>query len=94
MFNGTVGWLRERQVLLPAVTTLARLVARERDAATLRVWSELAQPVSGGQARLLRELLGLPEGSRRSELDRMRTPDFDRSSRRRAPPRWSTRRPS
>jgi hypothetical protein len=71
VFNGAVGWLRERQVLLPAVTTLARLVARERDAATLRVWSELAQPVSGGQARLLRGLLVVPEGSRRSELDRM-----------------------
>jgi hypothetical protein len=59
-------------VLLPGVTTLARLVARERDAATLRVWTELAQPVSGRQARLLRGLLVVPEGSRRSELDRMR----------------------
>jgi len=72
VFNGAVGWLRERQVLLPGVTTLARLVARERDAATLRVWTDLAQPVSGGQARLLRGLLVVPEGSRRSELDRMR----------------------
>jgi TnpA family transposase len=72
VFDGAVGWLRERQVLLPAVTTLARLVARERDAATLRVWTELAQPVSGGQARLLRGLLVVPEGSRRSELDRIR----------------------
>ena len=72
MFHGAVGWLRERRVLLPAVTTLARLVARERDAATLRVWSELAQPVSGGQARQLRGLLVVPDGSRRSELARMR----------------------
>gem|GEM_PF-5035773 len=60
MFNGAVGWLRERQVLLPGVTTLARLVARERDTATLRVWTDLAQPVSGGQARLLRGLLVVP----------------------------------
>src|SRR6266545_6819943 len=72
VFNGAVGWLRERKVLLPGVTTLARLVARERDAATLRVWIELAQPASGGQARLLRGLLVVPDGSRRSELDRMR----------------------
>ena len=73
VFNGAVGWLRERKVLLPGVTTLARLVARERDAATLRVWTELAQPASGGQARLLRGLLVVPDGSRRSEFDRMRT---------------------
>jgi hypothetical protein len=38
-------------------------VARERDAATLRVWTDLAQPVRGGQARLLRGLLVVPEGS-------------------------------
>ncbi len=37
VFHGAVGWLRERQVLLPGITTLARLVACERDAATLRV---------------------------------------------------------
>jgi hypothetical protein len=49
-----VRWLRERLVLLPGVTTLERLVARERDAATLRVWTDLAQPASSGQARLLR----------------------------------------
>jgi len=36
IFNGAVGWLRERQVLLPGVTTLARLIARERDAAQRR----------------------------------------------------------
>jgi hypothetical protein len=72
IFNRAVVWLRERQVLLPGVTTLARLVARERDAATLRVWTDLAQSASGGQARLLRGLLVVPDGSRRSELDRMR----------------------
>jgi Domain of unknown function (DUF4158) len=62
VFNGAVRWLRERQVLLPGVTTLAKLVARERDATTLRVWDDLAQPMSGGQARLLRGLVVVPEG--------------------------------
>jgi hypothetical protein len=36
IFADAVGWLRERDVLLPGVTMLARLVARERDAATGR----------------------------------------------------------
>jgi TnpA family transposase len=72
LLDGAVRWLRERLVLLPGVTTLERLVARERDAATLRVWTDLAQPPSGGQARLLRGLLVVPDGARRSELDRMR----------------------
>lgn len=64
VFDGAVGWLRERRVLLPGVTTLARLVARERDAATLRTWTELAQSASGGQARRLRGLLVVPDGAR------------------------------
>lgn len=72
LLDGAVRWLRERLVLLPGVTTLTRLVARERDAATLRVWTELARPASAGQSRLLRELLVVPDGSRRSGLDRMR----------------------
>ncbi len=72
VFNGAVGWLRERRVLLPGVTTLARLVARERDVATLRTWTELAQSASGGQARPLCGLLVVPDGARRSELDRLR----------------------
>ena len=59
-------------MLLPGVTTLARIVARERDAATLRVWTELAQCATAAQARSLPRLLDVPDGARQSELDRIR----------------------
>ncbi len=41
IFADAVGWLRDRDVLLPGVSRLARLVARERDAATQRLWETL-----------------------------------------------------
>jgi hypothetical protein len=41
IFADAVGWLRDRDVLLPGVSRLARLVARERDAATQRLWDSL-----------------------------------------------------
>jgi len=68
IFADAIGWLRERRVLLPGVTVLARLVARERDAATMRVWTELAQAASPGQARRLGRLLEVPDGARARAL--------------------------
>ena len=41
IFLDGVTWLRERKVLLPGVTTLARLVAKVRDDTTDRLWGEL-----------------------------------------------------
>ncbi|MET8351578.1 Tn3 family transposase [Micromonospora sp. NPDC005206] len=57
LFNAAVGWLRERKVLLPAVSTLARLVARVRAQATDRLHQRLSDLVSAFQARLPEDLL-------------------------------------
>jgi hypothetical protein len=73
IFADAIRWLRERRVLLPGVTTLARIVARERDAATVRVCEAVAGAPDQRQARRLTRLLDVPDGSRQSELDRIRT---------------------
>lgn len=73
LFAGAVRWLRERQVLLPGLTTLRRLVGGVRDAAMQRLWDVLAALVTREQARRLERLLIVPDGSRVSDLERLRT---------------------
>lgn len=72
LFYGAVTWLRERQVLLPGVSTLARLVARVRDTATQRLYEALSGQVSAIQARQLGQVLEVPAGARVSRLERWR----------------------
>ncbi|MFE5843842.1 Tn3 family transposase [Streptomyces niveus] len=72
LFDAAVGWLRERRVLLPGVTTLARLVASVREAANQRLWDTLYGLLNTGQRAVLDSLLVVPSGQRVSELDRLR----------------------
>ena len=72
IFLDGVAWLRERKVLLPGVTTLARLVARVRDDTTHRLWGELEGLLKPGQRHVLDQLLEVPPGSRVSDLERWR----------------------
>lgn len=59
-------------MLLPGVTTLARLVARVRDEATRRLHEQLASQVDAAGTRMLLEALEPPEGARVSALERWR----------------------
>jgi TnpA family transposase len=72
IFLDAVRWLRERDVLLPGVTTLARLVAQVRDEAYQRLWDTLHGMLSDEQRRLLDSLAVVPEGERISQLERWR----------------------
>jgi TnpA family transposase len=72
IFLDGMAWLRERKVLLPGVTTLARLVAKVRDDTTRRLWGELERLLTTGQRHVLDQLLEVPPGSRVSDLERWR----------------------
>ncbi|QKW36176.1 Tn3 family transposase [Actinomadura sp. NAK00032] len=72
IFTDGVGWLRERKVLLPGVTTLARLVASVRDDTTQRLWGVLEGLLTVGQRYVLDQLLEVPPGARVSDLERWR----------------------
>ena len=73
IFADAVGWLREQDVLLPGVSTLARLVARVREAATQRLWETVSAAVTVQQRVALDALLEVPAGARISELERWRS---------------------
>jgi len=80
IFTDGVGWLRERKVLLPGVSTLARLVAKVRDDTTKRLWGVLEGLLTAGQRYVLDQLLEVPTGSRVSDLERWRKGVPPRSS--------------
>ena len=59
-------------MLLPGVTTLARLVARVRDETTQRLWRVLEALLTAGQRQVLDQLVEVPSGARVSDLERWR----------------------
>ena len=55
--------MREREVLLPGVTTLARMVARAGAETDERLWETLSGSAGVEPARVLDLLLEVPEGT-------------------------------
>ncbi len=72
IFLDAMEWMRERKILLPGVSRLARLVARVRDDTTHRLWAELEGPLTAAQRRVLDGLLEVAPGMRVSDLKRWR----------------------
>ncbi|MEU0484848.1 DUF4158 domain-containing protein [Streptosporangium sp. NPDC006013] len=75
LFDQSAAWLRRHRVLLPGVRVLERLVAGVRDQADDRLFATVARQASRADSGLPRALFGLlevPEGSRFSELERLR----------------------
>ena len=72
IFADSVDWLRSRGVLLPGVSVLARLVARVREATTMRLWETLAGTLTVAEKAALDEVLVVGEGERVCALERWR----------------------
>jgi len=73
LFDRATAWLFAHKILLPGCSTLERFVVRVRSKVEARVWRLLGHGVTPEQQSRLEELLKVPEGSRGSELDRLRT---------------------
>ena len=75
LFDQSVAFLRERKILLPGPSVLARLVTEIRSAESDRlhdVMASAAAAVDSGLAGRLAGRLTVPDGSRVSELERLR----------------------
>lgn len=80
LFDRATTWLITQKVLLPAVTTLERHIARLRNRVEERVWSMLAAVASPETRSKLETLLSASDGGHQSLLDRLRKGPYRRSA--------------
>ncbi|HEY4046823.1 MAG TPA: Tn3 family transposase [Acidobacteriaceae bacterium] len=73
LFDRATAWLLTHKVLLPGSSVLERFVAQLRSRVELRVWRLLGQGVTRSQRTQLEALLAVPEGSRASWIDKLRS---------------------
>ncbi|MCB0094068.1 MAG: Tn3 family transposase [Caldilineaceae bacterium] len=69
MFDFATAWLIQHKILLPGVSTLARLISEIRERATQRLWKRLSSLPTDEQKEKLETLFQIPEGSRSSRFD-------------------------
>lgn len=72
LFDLAASFLVERKILLPAVSTLTRLVAQVRDRSEKRLWRKMAAFPSSEQKAKIEILLLIPPESHRSLFDQLR----------------------
>ncbi|CAG7856584.1 hypothetical protein MCAMS1_01126 [biofilm metagenome] len=72
LFERTVTWLVTHKVLLPGCSILERHIARLRNRVEERFWHLLVRGLTREQKARLNNLLAIPAGSRKSNLDNLR----------------------
>ncbi len=73
LFERATTWLLANKVLLPSASTMERFIAKLRKRVEKRLWKSLSSPITDQQCIQLEGLLLVPEGSRRSWFDQLRT---------------------
>lgn len=73
LFDRATAWMLTHKVLLPGASVLERFVARVRSRMEQRLWHFLKRGTTPGQRANLEALLTVPEGSRISLLERLRS---------------------
>lgn len=72
MFDFATAWLLQHKVLLPAASTLTRIIGEVRERANRRLWRKLAALPDSWQTAQLAGLLEVPEGHRMSVMEQLR----------------------
>jgi TnpA family transposase len=73
LFERATSWLLSHKVLLPGVSVLERFVAKLRARVEKRLWNRLGRGVTQEQRNQLEALPAVPDGTRRSPLDQLRS---------------------
>lgn len=81
LFDRATAWLITQKVVLPAVTTLERHIARLRSRVEERICKLLSQMADAPTRARLESLLSIPEGGHHSLLDKLRKGPLPRAPR-------------
>ena len=73
LFERANAWLLAHKILLPGRSTLERFIVRVRSRVETKLWRLLGRGITGEQRKRLEYLLTVPEGSRGSWLDKLRS---------------------
>ena len=80
LFDLVTAELVQHKVILPGSSTVARLIAKARERANVRLYRQVSQRLSRAQTQRLMALFEKPEAETRTRFERLRTPPLYSSS--------------